>query len=805
MPSDQEHFADYGFYSYICSRTKNQSLMQLRNISVLLLGAVLCLSAAAQEAKPLQLTPDTKFVGIPDYPGYISDIDDGAWTVGANNAYAFFNLDGQCIFGFEWKSVRKPRMLEGAVVMFGKEYSGYGDGQQYILYIDGSVKELPAEWCVEATDFVDGVAVIGKKTGFNKEYFYINTKGERVYGDLTTKTAQFMGKNNALPPLTDGMRAWNDPASSWGAKWGFIDADGKVVIQPRFKDCRPFSEGLALVNEEGAVFFIDKKGQKAFEPKWDTNDIHNISDVHDGIIAVKSGWNAVSYYDTKGELLLETKESSWYYGGYAFFNGDDYYSAGVTWIMDKSMNKVGFLDSFNVQWDYNSHTPCFSGAGVATVGGKRVISPNGTVLIQHYGLDGNRPNDYLIEDFSPSGYAKAELRHNGDKYYGFINLEGEFVIVYDWNRNVKEITRDENNPWRPRKPREPDPIGDPKPPFPIPIDPVKGDPIGPRSTVRQEYNVIVRAEPAEGGSASGGGKYFMGDRVSLKATANENWKFTGFKCETQGAQIGESGDFTIEGKDVSVVAMFVKKDDIEEVSNTGAFSAHQDISINDGEYHLVYDAYMEMSAGGDIDSPYGKNTYGFFSCMLDGDEVITVKQKVNGKESTLSVKMFFVPMKISGIIKDGQKRYLVLDGGQWLFSGITLGQEDPLAALFIEMMMGHRTFGSVSRGRYRIELTQFDAATGECTFGDLERFHPQNGWMLADDYPTTRRSSGFMTVNEDVSIPGELLKGLHMVPGARREVQWTPPKSWAEDNYDALAKDLLMKMGSLQTDWDVTF
>ena len=760
----------------------------------------------AQGPKPLQLTPETKFVSIPDYPGYISDIEDGAWTVGANRGYAFFNLEGRCIFGYEWKCQRKPRMLEGAVVMYGKEYSGYGDGQQYILYIDGSVKELPAQWCVEATDFVDGVAIIGKKEGFNKEYIYINTKGERVYGDLTTKPAQFMGMNNAVPPLTDGMRAWNDPTASWGAKWGFIDADGNIVIQPRFKDCRPFSEGLALVNEEGMVYFIDKTGKKAFEPNWSVNDIHNISDVHDGIIAVKSGWSSIEYYSAKGELLLETKESSWFYGGYAFFNGDDYYSSGVTWVMDKSMQKVGFLDSFLVEWDYNSHRPFFTGAGVATVGGKRVISPSGTVLIQHYGLNGNRPNEYSIEDFSTSGYAKAELRHNGDKYYGFINLEGEFVIVYDWNRSVKEITRDENNPWRPWKPWEPEPrIGYPEPPFPIPVKPVEGDPIGPRSTVRQEYNVIVRAEPAEGGSASGGGKYFMGDHVRIVPKANKDWKFSGFKCETMGVKMSEGGEFNIEGKDVSVVACFVKKDVIEDVGNSGFFSGHQDISVNDGEYHLVYDAYMEISKGGGIDTPYGKNTSGFFSCMINGDEVITVKQKVNGKESTLSCKMFFVPMKISGIIKDGGKRYLVLDGGQWLVGGISLGPEDPLAALFIELMMGHRTWGSLSTGRYRVELTEFDATTGECTFGDLERFHPQNGWMLADNYPSTSRSSGFMSVKEDVSIPGELFRGIHMKPSAKRVVQWAPPKSWNEDGYDALVKELLQQMGALQTDWDVTF
>ena len=62
-----------------------------------------------------------------------------------------------------------------------------------------------------------------------------------------------------------------------------------------------------------------------------------------------------------------------------------------------------------------------------------------------------------------------------------------------------------------------------------------------------------------------------------------------------------------------------------------------------------------------------------------------------------------------------------------------------------------------------------------------------------------------MSVKEDVSIPGELFRGIHMKPSAKREVQWAPPKSWNEDGYDALVKELLQQMGALQTDWDVTF
>lgn len=776
--------------------------MKLKYCSFLLICAWLSVSAASKEPRPLMLTPDTKFVSLPEYATVGKYLLDGAWTVKSGQNYAFYNLEGQCIFGYEYtvQGNRWPQMRDGAVIMYAKGDT-YDNPQQYILYRDGSVKELPAEWTAPATNFIDGVALIGRPAGFKKEFIYINTKGERVYGELTSKPMPFCGENYTVPPLKEGLRAWCDPSSSWGGKWGFIDAKGNLVIPARFDECRSFSEGYAAVKESGSVYFIDKQGNKAFEPQWSVSGIQSVSDVHDGIISV-SGYSVMTYYNTKGEKIGEVEGGSSFYGGYAFYNVSSDYYAGTTWVMDKSLKQTGKTDAIYLEWNYNGHTPDFNDLGVATSSGKKVISPDGTVLIRHYGLNG-RANDYEIEDFSNSGYAKAMLRHNGDKYYGFINLKGEFVIVFDWNREVKEISKDPDNPWDPVGPQPV--IGDPKPPYPIFIDPVKDDPIGPINTSRQAYTVSVRAEPADGGSVSGGGQYYKDDKVKLVPVPNENWKFTGFKCETRGVKISDAGEFTIGGKDVSVVAMFVKKDIIEDVKSTGAFSAHQDISVNDGEYHLVYDAYMEMSAGKDIDTPYGKNTSGFLTCLIDGDKVMTVKQKVNGKQSTLSCKMFFVPMKISGIIKDGDKQYLVLDGGQMLVGGITLGKEDPMAALFIEMMMGHSTFGTVSKGRYRLELTAFDPATGECTFGDLERFHPQMGWILSDNYPATHKNRGFLSVNEDASISGGFFKGLHMKPSAKRDVQWAPPKSWDADGYETLVKDLLDQLGTLVTDWDRIF
>ena len=54
-------------------------------------------------------------------------------------------------------------------------------------------------------------------------------------------------------------------------KYGFIDKNGKVVIEPQFDNVSAFSEGLAKVEKDGKWGFIHKSGKVVIEPgerKW---------------------------------------------------------------------------------------------------------------------------------------------------------------------------------------------------------------------------------------------------------------------------------------------------------------------------------------------------------------------------------------------------------------------------------------------------------------------------------------------------------------------------------------------------------
>lgn len=99
-----------------------------------------------------------------------------------------------------------------------------------------------------ATNFVDVVALIGKKksSGSGYDYIYINVNGQRVYGNSVSNPERFEGKSWTIPPLKEGLRAYLQPnPSGYGGKWGYINDKGTVVTPTRATHAKPTRATLA--------------------------------------------------------------------------------------------------------------------------------------------------------------------------------------------------------------------------------------------------------------------------------------------------------------------------------------------------------------------------------------------------------------------------------------------------------------------------------------------------------------------------------------------------------------------------------
>ena len=86
-------------------------------------------------------------------------------------------------------------------------------------------------------------------------------------------------------------------------KYGYINEEGTMVIQPIYLDAREFSEGFAVVynGEENQV--IDQKGKVIFATSG------SVQDFHDGMAAFSDPNNNYQqgYINTKGKIVLKAK------------------------------------------------------------------------------------------------------------------------------------------------------------------------------------------------------------------------------------------------------------------------------------------------------------------------------------------------------------------------------------------------------------------------------------------------------------------------------------------------------------------
>lgn len=175
-------------------------------------------------------------------------------------------------------------------------------------------------------------------------------------------------------PFSGGLAAVND-----GHGWGFIDGTGKVVIKPHFQAVGNFSEGKAFFKSADATGFIDSSNKILFSCTADS-----ARDFHEGRCMIIQN-RKIGYIDDKGTVIV----APGYDDGGAF-------SSGVAPV--KSRTLWGFIDQ----------------------DGKMVIEPSfeGVTSVRSPGEEVG-----FSEGLCP-------VKKNGK--WGFINPQGQLVIAAEF-------------------------------------------------------------------------------------------------------------------------------------------------------------------------------------------------------------------------------------------------------------------------------------------------------------------------------------------------------------------------------------
>jgi hypothetical protein len=185
-----------------------------------------------------------------------------------------------------------------------------------------------------------------------------------------------------------------------GGKFGFVDASGEFKIPPAFENALPFSEGLAAVEEDGKWGFINTKGDLAIRPQFDAAFYF-----HDGVATVdnKSGFAII---DRVGRVLAS-----------GFFYIDLINEGRVPASLE---DKSGFLDVQGhvvIPFIYDSVGPFSEGLAAVGKGDKwGYVNRSGRLVIP-----------LRLDSAREFGHGLASVRLG--KQTGFIDTTGKFAFV----------------------------------------------------------------------------------------------------------------------------------------------------------------------------------------------------------------------------------------------------------------------------------------------------------------------------------------------------------------------------------------
>lgn len=220
-----------------------------------------------------------------------------------------------------------------------------------------------------------------------------------------------------------------------GEKWGYVDREGKYLINPQFENAGPFYDGWAVVQREsGEYAFINTDG-KVMNNAW----YKGVTHFSEGKAWVVRENSAPTLIDTKGKELAVVKEAQTVY---AFSEG----LALATVQDEKTGNTLcGYLDGKG-KW---SLRPQWNNAGWFSEGRAMVARVNEEKNVWENGyIDKNGklviPYQFVYaEPFKKDGTAIVSLNGKDGWMHGQINQDGQYLITPqfgDLNSDGNELT-----------------------------------------------------------------------------------------------------------------------------------------------------------------------------------------------------------------------------------------------------------------------------------------------------------------------------------------------------------------------------
>ncbi|WP_152393086.1 WG repeat-containing protein [Paenibacillus guangzhouensis] len=280
--------------------------------------------------------------------------------------------------------------------------------------------------------------------------FHSSYPSREVLLDLERKIKQMLEEQKDMSRRSVGLFPASLKTAS-GQRWGYIDAKGEMILQPRFDDARDFQKnGLAIVSEKGKYGVIDASGRYVVQPIYDS--INPFKDRR-AIVIDHEGFKMI---DEQGNVLTPKAYS---------FIADLEDRRAVFYVSHDNKSKYGYLDEKGneaIPAQFDEAGDFDDGKAVVKVKDKEyaLIDPNGRRLATYsfafvgprgdgllafqqdtagkYGYIDQRGNIVIPPTFTMAlpfhdGRAIVNTAEDYKSSYGVINQKGEFVIPAGYN------------------------------------------------------------------------------------------------------------------------------------------------------------------------------------------------------------------------------------------------------------------------------------------------------------------------------------------------------------------------------------
>lgn len=255
-------------------------------------------------------------------------------------------------------------------------------------------------------------------------------------------------------------------------QWGYIDLEGRYVINPQFDAANPFIDGLARVVSNGKVGYISTKGDYVVQPQYQDgtdfsegyafvvtensypicintkgeqiftlNNAASASIFKEGLAPFKTNADEGGYINKKGEIVIAPTFSKigWFY-------------EGLAQVVDKN-GQLGYIDkegNLLIPYQFESASNFHEGLAVVSNGkfagyidkkGKYVINPQfdgagnfskGLALVENGGKIGyiDKSGKYIINpQFNDgSAFMKGFAAIQSGEVWGYISKKGKITI-----------------------------------------------------------------------------------------------------------------------------------------------------------------------------------------------------------------------------------------------------------------------------------------------------------------------------------------------------------------------------------------